>query len=211
MDLYLYVQTMVMIFLHQTPYSQSQSWWYDRGGQTPHFQSQRRSHSNWWYDFGQDWRVSQNLRRVNPHYGAYRHMSRQMDYYGPALHVGKINTGELRHLAKYQPKGRAYGAGADFNQGELKKGVFKKVPDGEWVNAQQEDVDAGLAKCVGDSFKLSTGVTVMDDGSFTVVTNNRLNPCASKPCRKFKITDCSQEDDYIAKCGENFQLYIHRK
>ena len=146
---------------------------------------------------------------MNPHYSAYRHIARQMDYYAPAIHVGKINTGELRHPAKYQPKGRAYGAGADFNQGELKKGVFEKVSDGEWVDALQEDVDAGLAKCVGDSFKLHTGVTVMDDGSFTVVTRNQLNPCASSPCRKYNIyTDCSKEDIYIAKCGEIFNFFV---
>ena len=100
----------------------------------------------------------------------------------------------------------------------MKKGIFKKVPDVEWVEADKADVEAGLAKCVGDSFKPPTVVVVMNDGSFTGknVHKQREPLCMGylPDFHAFKISDCSKEEDFIliARCGEiicwNTQKYL---
>ena len=173
---------------------------------------QPRRQSDWWNDLGKDWEVSNALQQRSPQYAAYRQISRQMSYYAPALHVGRIQTGDLCNPAIYRPRDRTYGKNADFNPRDFKKGVFKKVPDdGEWVEAVKADVEAGLAKCVGDNFKLPTIVEVMNDGSYTVETVHKQNPCAWNPCQMFqafKISDCSKEEDFIARCGEIICLNI---
>jgi len=183
-----------------------------------------RRQADWWHDLGSDWEVSNTLRQRSPQYSTYRQISRQMNHYAPALHLGRIYRGQLPHPAKYRPRDRSFGENADFNQGDLKKGVFKKVPDdGNEVRtakalqilvATKADVEAGMAKCVGDMFNLPTIVTVMDDGSFRVKTRHKQNPCARNPnpCQMFgpfRNSDCSEEEDYTVRCdprNDPFQL-----
>ena len=94
----------------------------------------------------------------------------------------------------------------NFSFLDPRKGLFQlDLLCGELVEADKADVEAGLAKCVGDEFKLPTIVEVMIDGSYTVETMDKQNPCAWNPCQMFqafKISDCSKEDDCIARCGE---------
>ena len=93
----------------------------------------------------------------------------------------------------------------NFSFLDPRKGPFQlDLLCGELVEADKADVEAGLAKCVGDEFKLPTIVEVMIDGSYTVETMDKQNPCAWKPCEMFpfKISVCSKEEDFIAKCGE---------
>jgi len=175
-----------------------------------------KSHSDWWFDTGTDWEVSNTLRQRSPLYSTYGQLNSQMNQWAPALHYGKINRGYLPNRAKYRPRDRGYGENPDFNQRDLRKGVFKKVPkvpeDFEWVEADSADVDAGLAKCVGDMFKLPNTVTVMEDGSYTVETPYKQNPCAGNPCQKlgaYRKSYCSKEEDFIARCDPRngpFQL-----
>jgi len=184
----------------------------------------RRRQADWWHDLGSDWAVSNTLRQRSPQYATYRQISRQMNQHAPALHLGRIYRGQLADPAKYRPRDRAFGENADFNQGDLKKGVFKRVPDdGKNVEtvkslqtfvADEADVEAGMAKCVGDVFNLPTVVTVMDDGSYTVKTRHKQNPCARNPnpCQKFgpfRKSYCSKVEDYKVRCdprNDPFQL-----
>merc|ERR1719318_1723747 len=184
----------------------------------------RRRQADWWHDLGSDWAVSNTLRQRSPQYATYSQISRQMNQHAPALHLGRIYRGQLTNPAKYRPRDRTFGENADFNQRDLKKGVFKKVPDdGNEVNtarslqtfvANEADVEAGMAKCVGDMFNLPTIVTAMDDGSFTVKTRHKQNPCARNPnpCQMFgpfRKAYCSKEEDYKVKCdprNDPFQL-----
>ena len=192
MAICVYSLMVLLVTLNPTPVSPQSPW------------SQRQS--TWWNDLGNDWEVSNTLRQRSPQYATYSQIFRRMNYYAPAFHVGRINTGDLRNPANYRPRDRTYGKNADFNPRDLKKGVFKKVSDdGEWVEAVKADVEAGLAKCVGDKFKLPTVVEVMNEGSYTVKTVHEQNPCAWNPCQMFqafKISDCSKEEDFIARCGE---------
>ena len=64
---------------------------------------------------------------------------------------------------------------------------------------------------MGDKFKLPTIVEVMNNGSYTVETVHKQNPCAWNPCQMFqafKISDCCKEEDFIARCGEIICLNI---
>jgi len=185
----------------------------------------RRRQAAWWHDdLGSNWAVSNTLGQKSPQYATYSQISRQMNQHAPALHRGRIYRGQLPNPAKYRPRDLTFGENADFNQRDLKKGVFKKVPDdGNEVNtarslqtfvANEADVEAGMAKCVGDMFNLPTVVTVMDDGSYTVKTRHKQNPCARNPnpCQKFgpfRKSYCSKVEDYKVRCdprNDPFQL-----
>jgi len=176
-----------------------------------------RRQADWLHDLGSDWAVSNTLGQSSPQYATYRQISRQMNQHAPALHLGRIDRGQLPNPAKYRPRDRSFGVNADFNQGDLKKGVFKKVPEYgtlQTFEASIADVDAGMAKCVGDVFNLPTIVTVMKDGSFTVETPHKQSPCARNPnpCQMFgpfRKSYCSQVEDYKVKCdprNDPFQL-----
>ena len=85
--------------------------------------------STWWNDLGNDWEVSNTLQQRSPQNAAYSQISRQMDYYAPASHAGRINTGgDLRNPAQYRPRDHTYWKNADFNEREfLRKSPMMEV------------------------------------------------------------------------------------
>jgi len=146
-----------------------------------------------------DWEVSNKLRRQSDFYGTYKHIDRQMDNYGFATHVGKINRGDLRNPELNSPKDRAYGVNADFNPQDRNTDDFEFNPGCQWTLATKYDVDLGFATCVGDTFCLPNGLEVQDDSSLVIETKNKA-ACSPNPCRKYKITSCQVEEDYKARC-----------
>ena len=71
--------------------------------------------SSWFYDMGDDWEVSNWLTSVNPYYGGYKQAAKQMDMYGYAMHVGKINRGQFSNPELNMPADQAFGYQSDFN------------------------------------------------------------------------------------------------
>ena len=76
--------------------------------------------SDWFHDKGDDWEVSDRLTSVNPYYGWYKQAAKQMDMYGYAKHVGKINHGQFSDPELNMPANRAFGYQSDFNSGAFK-------------------------------------------------------------------------------------------
>ena len=91
--------------------------------------------TDWWSDMGDTWDTSNHLARNNPYYQMYRQSADQMDWYGYALHVGKINRGQFLSPQLNMPRHRALGHQADFNTGDLRSGPFKYKPQGQRFRA----------------------------------------------------------------------------
>ena len=84
-------------------------------------------HDGWWYDQGNDWDTSDYLSAINPFYQTYKHASAQMDMYGYAKHVGKINRGKYFNPELNLPANRAHGYQSDFNPADYHSGAFRHL------------------------------------------------------------------------------------
>ena len=88
------------------------------------------------FEMGDDWEVSNRLTSVNPYHGWYKQAAKQMDMYGFAKHVGKINRGQYFNPELNMPANRAFGYQSDFNPQDFNSGAFKYKPQGQKFRAQ---------------------------------------------------------------------------
>ena len=96
-----------------------------------------QTQSSWYYDIGDDWEVSDRLTSsVNPYYSWYKRAAQQMDMYGYAKHVGKINRGQFLNPELNTPANRAFGYQSDFNPQDFNSGAFKYKPQGQIFRAR---------------------------------------------------------------------------
>ena len=86
---------------------------------------------DWWYDQGNDWGTSDYFSAINPFYQTYKHVAAQMDMYGYAKHVGKINRGKFSNPELNLPANRAHGYQSDFNPKDYHSGAFRHQPKGQ--------------------------------------------------------------------------------
>jgi len=161
--------------------------------------------SDWWHDMdsGGAWHTSSNLARNNPYYNTYRQIDRQMDTYGPAQHVGKINRGSYLNPELNSPSVRALGIQSDFNPQDLQpgSGVFKYKPQGQKYRASEVHVNEGLASYVGEEVTMALGQHVQEDGTILIQTNGRGNPCHPNPCKSVRMPTCTVVNSFTAKCS----------
>jgi hypothetical protein len=96
--------------------------------------------NDWWYDIdsGMENEVSE-LAKKKSGYAAYAAISKQMDHYAPALHVGTIDTGVLRNPYLEDAKDRSFGIGADFNIEDMT--AFKFTPQGQHLVLDFEQLE----------------------------------------------------------------------
>merc|ERR1712002_1048408 len=135
----------------------------------------------------------------------------QYDMFTPAKHVGKINRGKFLNPELNLPADRAFGDPyhSDFHADEMRSGAFEYRPRGQKIVARKVDVDAGIAKHVGDIIRLPVPVFVKKDGTLLVSApqENRANPhdaCSihPNPCSIFPAkTKCSHFDVNLAECS----------
>ena len=182
---------------------------------------------NWWYDLGgHNSYASEYLYATSPYYSWFKNAQQQYDMFAPALHVGKINRGNFLNPALIQPADRAFGDPyhSDFHADEIRSGAFEYRPRGQKIVARKVsillisiavillvkvDVDAGIAKHVGDIIRLPLPVFVKKDGTLLVSApqENRANPhdaCSihPNPCSIFQVkTKCHHFDDHLAECS----------
>jgi len=131
--------------------------------------------------------------------------------FAPAQHVGKINRGKFLNPELNLPADRAFGDPyhSDFHADEIRSGAFEYRPSGQKIVARKVDVDAGIAKQVGDIVRLPVPVFVKKDGTLLVSApqENRANPhdaCSihPNPCSIFQVkTKCHHFDDHLAECS----------
>jgi len=167
---------------------------------------------DWWYDLGgHNSYASDYLYATSPYYSWFKNAQMQYDMFAPALHVGKINRGNFLNPELNLPADRAFGDPyhSDFHADEMRSGAFEYRPRGQKIVARKVDVDAGIAKRVGDIVRLPVPVFVKKDGTLLVSApqENRANPhdaCSihSNPCSVFPAkTICSHFDDNLAECS----------
>ena len=89
----------------------------------------------WWYDMG-DWDTPSSLQS-NPFYQTHQYLQNQMDLFGFAQHVGKINRGQLVNPELNRPWDHAYGYQNDFNDEDFKSGAFRNPSKGQRIRATQ--------------------------------------------------------------------------
>jgi len=151
---------------------------------------------DWWYDIGgSDSYASDYLAATSPFYQWFKQAQTQYDMFAPALHVGKINRGTFLNPELNLPADRAIGHKPDFHDAELFSGAFEYRPHGQKIVARKVDVDAGIAKRVGEVIKLSLATYVKKDGTLLVKVGGgnpahpgdpctrQLDPCADFPTR----------------------------
>jgi len=162
---------------------------------------------NWWYDMG-GWDTQPSIQ-ANPYRQTYQHLQRQMNWFGFAKHVGKINRGQLINPELNRPRDRAYGYQSDFNDEDFQLGAFRNPSKGQRIRATQDLVDRGQAHNVGDIGVLPVGVYVQPDGTILVQTSSkRKNPCNPNPCSKVRLSQCDIVNGVTAKCSQhgNYEL-----
>jgi len=160
--------------------------------------------ADWWYGMGDTWDTSSHLASTSPYYKMYRQSSAQMDWYGFAQHVGKINRGQFLNPEQNMPRHRAIGPQADFNPEDLRSGAFKYKPRGQRFRAAAVHVNLGLANHVGEVRTMPLGQHVQADGSVLVQTSPRQrSPCQPDPCKHFSFFTCSVVNDVTAKCSDS--------
>ena len=93
-------------------------------------------------DSGFDHDVSNTLMHINPGYASYVKASKQMDLYGPPLHVGKINRGLL--VNPELESNRAFGKGMDFNDEDMS--AFHYMPHGQHIALDHQQLENYLTK-----------------------------------------------------------------
>ena len=88
-------------------------------------------HAWWWQDMGEDWDTSDHLSAISPFYQMFKQSQAQMDMYGYAKHVGKINRGTFLDPDIMNPSERWFGENPDFNPWEYYygNGAFVYQPD----------------------------------------------------------------------------------
>jgi len=156
----------------------------------------------WWYDMG-DWDTPSSLQS-NPFYQTHQYLQNQMDLFGFAQHVGKINRGQLVNPELNRPWDHAYGYQNDFNDEDFKSGAFRNPSKGQRIRATQAHVDRGLAKAVGEIAVMPVGTNIQPDGTILVQTSAyKKNPCNPNPCIKYKMSQCDVVNDVTAKCSQH--------
>ena len=92
---------------------------------------------DWWYSMGDGWDTSRHLARRNPFLTTFHRIQKQMDTYGWAKHVGKINRGRIADPGLNRGR-HAFGYKSDFNLYELSQqsGNFKHMPESQLVKAE---------------------------------------------------------------------------
>ena len=188
---------------------------------------------DWWYDLGgHNSYASDYLYATSPYYSWFKNAQMQYDMFAPAKHVGKINRGKFLNPEINLPADRAFGDPyhSDFHADEMRSGAFEYRPRGQKIVARKVidtlcipnavillikvDVDAGIAKNVGDIVRLPVPVFVKKDGTLLVSApqENRVNrhdACSihPNPCSIFPAkTKCSHFDDNLAECSGKYAL-----
>ena len=92
---------------------------------------------DWWYDQGHDWDTSDHFNSYNPFYQTFKQIKGQLDMYGYAKHVGKINRGQFLNPELIQPGHRAFGYKSDFDLKDVYSGAFRYQPKGQKYRAKQ--------------------------------------------------------------------------
>ena len=93
------------------------------------------SQDDLWYNMG-DWDTHPSTQ-ANPYRQTHQQLQRQMDWFGFAQHVGKINRGQLINLELNRPRDRAYGYQHDFNDEDFQLGAFRNPSKGQRIRATQ--------------------------------------------------------------------------
>ena len=91
---------------------------------------------DWWYDLGHDWDTSDHFNSYNPFYQTFKQIKGQLDMYGYAKHVGKINRGQFLNPELNQPGHRAFGYESDFDLKDVNSGAFRYQPKGQQYRAK---------------------------------------------------------------------------
>jgi len=160
------------------------------------------SQDDFWYNMG-DWDTHPSIQ-ANPYYQTHQQLQRQMNWFGPALHVGKIYRGQFLNPELNRPRDRAYGYQNDFNDEEFNSGAFRNPSVGQRIRATQAHVDRGLANNVGDIAVMPVGVNVQPDGTILVQTSaKQKNPCNPNPCSKYRMSQCDVVNGVTAKCSQH--------
>merc|ERR1712179_575232 len=167
---------------------------------------------DWWYDIGgYGSQASEYLAATSPFYKWFKKAQIQYDMFAPAMHVGKINRGISQNPEINLPAERAFGHKSDFHDHDLvSSGAFEYRPQGQKIVARKVDVDAGIAKHVGEVIKLSLATYVKKDGTLLVKVGGgnpahpgdpctrQLDPCADFPTRP-RCVAIHAESHYV-KC-----------
>jgi len=161
--------------------------------------------SDWWHSLGtgDDWYVSDYLDAISPFAQTFHQMQQQLDMFGYAQHVGKINRGKFLNPELNLPADRAYGYDSDFNPQDFKGGAFKHQPQGQKFVAKPIHVNLGLASKAGEIKVLPVGHHVQNDGSVLVQTKGKADPCNPSPCSNVHLPRCVVVNDVTAKCMES--------
>jgi len=140
---------------------------------------------DWWFDIGgRDSYASDYLAATSPFYRWFKQAQTQYDMFAPALHVGKINRGTFLNPELNLPADRAIGHKPDFHDAELFSGAFEYRPHGQKIVARKVDVDAGIAKRVGEVIKLSLATYVKKDGTLLVNVGGGNPAHPGDPCTR---------------------------
>ena len=177
---------------------------------------------DWWYDQGHDWDTSDHFNSYNPFYQTFKQVKAQLDMYGYAKHIGKINRGQFLNPELTRPGDRAFGYKHDFNPKDINSGAFRYKPKGQRFRAKpvknlclswlllccvvvQVHVNAGLAGKVGEIATMPIGQYVQNDGSVLMQTSKKQsNPCSPNPCTNNNFPICEVVLDGTAKCSSKF-------
>jgi len=161
--------------------------------------------SDWWHSLGtgDDWYVSDYLDAISPFAQTFHQLQQQLDMFGYAQHVGKINRGNFLNPELNLPVDRAYGYDSDFNSQDFKGGAFKHQPQGQKFVAKPIHVNLGLASKAGEIKIMPVNQHVQADGSVLVQTKGQADPCNPSPCSNVYLPRCVVVNDVTAKCMES--------
>jgi len=151
---------------------------------------------------GDGWDTSRQLAGRTPFLAAFHRIQKQMDIYGWAKHVGKINRGRIADPGLNRGR-HAFGYKSDFNLHELshQSGNFKYMPESQIVKAELQHVKAGLANAIGEIIKLRPGEWVTDTGSILIQDLGGDDPCTPNPCHKWWKSECKKLSGGGFKCS----------
>jgi len=95
----------------------------------------------WWNDIdsGRGNSVSDSIASWDLGAATQHSISRQMDHFAPALHIGTINRGSIANHAAGGPADRIFGYNPDFNRGDYH--AFKFKPRGQFQNYKNKPLD----------------------------------------------------------------------
>jgi len=95
----------------------------------------------WWNDIdsGRGNSVSDSIASWDLGAATQHSISRQMDHFAPALHIGTINRGTIANHAAGGPADRIFGYNPDFNRGDWH--AFKFKPRGQFQNVKNKPLD----------------------------------------------------------------------